>query len=201
MPKTHSISQFGSQHRVVSMVAGQVVIMAALALMLLGTGMVTAQSASAKANTNMATQVATTANVHTTSAQVTPVTLHTPSTAVRGRGNYFPWGQCTYYANMRYYQLHGIYVPWTINSNAYQWVARAYDYGWHVSATPTVGSIMVLGTWTQGTGSYGHVAIVNQVLSNGRVLVSQMNWAGLGVISQSQFRYGPGSGVSFITDK
>ncbi len=116
----------------------------------------------------------------------------------RGKGNPFPYGQCTWYANQRYYQLHGIYVPWTTSANALQWQARAYDFHWRVSSTPTVGAIIDLQPWVQGAYSLGHVAVVERVLGNGRVLASTMNW---GVyyweVTYVQFTAGPG--VSFIT--
>ena len=115
----------------------------------------------------------------------------------RGSGNPFPYGQCTWYANQRYHQLHGIYVPWTTNSNAWQWQYRAHDFHWHVSGTPTVGAIIDLQPWVQGAYSLGHVAVVERVLGNGRVLASTMNW---GVyywkVTYVQFTVGPG--VSFI---
>ncbi|HEY7415701.1 MAG TPA: CHAP domain-containing protein, partial [Ktedonobacteraceae bacterium] len=45
--------------------------------------------------------------------------------AAVGTRNLFPYGQCTWWADQRYHQLHGVYVPWVINANAWQWVARA----------------------------------------------------------------------------
>ncbi len=94
--------------------------------------------------------------------------------------------------------MNGIYVPWTTNANALQWQARAYDFHWRVSSTPTVGAIIDLQPWVQGAYSLGHVAVVERVLGNGRVLASTMNW---GVyyweVTYVQFTAGPG--VSFIT--
>ncbi|GER87745.1 hypothetical protein KDW_19070 [Dictyobacter vulcani] len=200
MPKTNSISQFVSQHRVVRTVAGQVVIIAALALMLLGGIVGTTAQTEAKSHVNTATQATAKANVNTVSnVQTAPMAMQTQALAIRGAGNFFPWGQCTYWANMRYHQLHGIYVPWTIYSNAYQWTARAYQFGWKVSTTPRVGAIMQISPWTQGAGAVGHVTVVERILGPGLVLVSQMNWGGLGVVSYSQFRVGPGTGTYFIS--
>ena len=62
---------------------------------------------------------------HTHPANNHPTQSH-PS---RGGSNPFPYGQCTWYADQRYFQLHGIYVPWRNQANAYQWTARAYQYG------------------------------------------------------------------------
>lgn len=123
----------------------------------------------------------------------------TPSSAaVKGGSNPFPYGQCTWWASNRYHQLTGIYVPWTTQSDAWEWTARAYDFHWNVSSKPTVGAIMDLQPWVQGAYGLGHVAVVEQVLSNGNVIASSMNWgSNPSQVTDSQFT--PGSGVTFIT--
>jgi surface antigen len=118
--------------------------------------------------------------------------------AVYGSGNFFPYGQCTWWANQRYYQVHGVYVPWTFNSDAWQWTARAYDYHWHVSSTPSVGAIVDLQPWVQGAYSLGHVAVVERILSNGDVIASNMNWAPFNW-QVTDVEFSPGPGVTFIT--
>jgi len=116
---------------------------------------------------------------------------------IYGTGNYFPSGQCTWWANQRYHQVHGHYVPWRTNSNAYQWKDRARQYGWHVSTTPKLGSIIDLQPYVQGAGGLGHVAYVEKVLSNGHVIASNMNWGRYyWKVVNVEFR--PGSGVTFI---
>ncbi|GCF10731.1 CHAP domain-containing protein [Dictyobacter arantiisoli] len=258
MPKSHSILQLLSRHRVVSIVAGQVVILAALALMVLGNGLslnvsgAFASASCASSDTSYSVRLGDTlgniAKDHQTTVQnltsynhlssadlifvdqticipakagfaapatsnQSPVkatsTVQTPvipavpvamkvSNAILGAGNYFPYGQCTWWANERYHQLHGVYVPWTTNSNAYQWTARAHDFHWNVSSTPRVGAIMQLSPGSQGAFGVGHVAVVEQVLAGGKVNVSQMNWnGGLGIVSHSVFA--TGAGVAFIT--
>jgi len=117
---------------------------------------------------------------------------------VKGTGNYFPYGQCTWWANQRYYQLHGVYVPWTTNSDAWEWTARAYNFHWHVSSTPTVGAIVDLQPWVQGAYGLGHVAVVERVLSNGDVIASNMNW-GIDYWEVVDVEFSPGPGVTFIT--
>jgi len=115
----------------------------------------------------------------------------------RGRGNLFPYAQCTWWANQRYYQLHGVYVPWTINANAYQWTMRAYEFHWHVSAQPVAGAIINLQGGVQGAYGLGHVAVVEKVFANGHVIASNMNWgAGYGQVTNVEFS--PGPGVTFI---
>jgi N-acetylmuramoyl-L-alanine amidase len=126
---------------------------------------------------------------------------HTTSggpTATRGTGNYFPYGQCTWWAAQRYYELRHVYVPWTTNSNAWEWTARAYQFHWHVSGRPSVGAIVDLQPWVQGAYGLGHVAVVERVLSNGSVIASNMNW-GTYYWEVTDVEFSPGPGVSFIT--
>jgi surface antigen len=112
-------------------------------------------------------------------------------------GNVFPYGQCTWWANQRYHQLYGSFVPWRTKANAFQWVNRAVEAGWHVSGTPIVGSIMVLQPNVGGAYGLGHVGVVERVLTDGRVIASSMNWGNHpNMITQDT--YVPGPGVSFI---
>jgi surface antigen len=123
---------------------------------------------------------------------------NTGAMAVRGQANTFPYGQCTWWADQRYHQLHGVYVPWMYNSNAWQWTARALDYHWIVSSQPTPGSIITLQPWVQGAYGLGHVAVVERVLPNGHVITSNMNWSG--AFDQiTQVEFAPGPGVTFIS--
>jgi surface antigen len=115
-----------------------------------------------------------------------------------GTGNYFPYGQCIWWANQRYFQLHGVFVPWRTQSDAWEWTARAYQFGWHVSSSPTVGSIIDLQPWVQGAYGLGHVAVVEQVLSNGHVITSNMNW-GANPWQVTYVQFTPGPGVTFIS--
>jgi surface antigen len=113
--------------------------------------------------------------------------------------NAFPYGQCTWWANQRYYELHRGFVPWRSNANAFQWVSRAIEFGWHVSDDPIVGSIMVLQPGIEGAYGLGHVGVVEQVLRDGRVIASSMNWGSHpGMVTQAT--YVLGSGVSFLSN-
>lgn len=127
--------------------------------------------------------------------QITPVT---PTQQQTGPGfNPFPNGQCTWWADQRYYQLHGIYVPWHNQADAWQWTARAYQYGWHVSSTPVVGAIMNLQPGVQGAGPYGHVGVVEKILPNGHVIASSLNW-GAYYWQVVDVEFTPGPGVTFL---
>ncbi|MBA2680412.1 MAG: LysM peptidoglycan-binding domain-containing protein [Ktedonobacteraceae bacterium] len=112
--------------------------------------------------------------------------------------NLFSYGQCTWWANERYFQMHGVHVPWTTNADAWQWTARAYDFGWHVSNRPTIGAIIDLQAGVQGAGSLGHVGVVERILANGDVIASNMNWGATpGSVTNVQFT--PGPMVTFLT--
>jgi N-acetylmuramoyl-L-alanine amidase len=127
-----------------------------------------------------------------------PMTSNVTLNAKSGAGNFFPYAQCTWFANQRYHELSGRYVPWTTNANAWQWVTRAYQYGWKVSSSPSVGSIIVLQPWTQGAYGLGHVGVVEQVRGNGSIVASNMNWGGNGAaVVNTTFHAGPG--VSFVS--
>ncbi len=116
----------------------------------------------------------------------------------KGQKNPFPYGSCTWWAAQRYHQMTGIYVPWQTQANAWQWTARAWQFHWHVSSTPTRGAIIDLQPWVQGAYGFGHVAVVEQVLGNGRVIASNMSW-GANPWRVVNVQFSPGSGVTFLS--
>jgi surface antigen len=128
--------------------------------------------------------------------QARPATNQGTSPA-QGSANLFAYPQCTWWANERYHELHGIYVPWTTQADAWQWTDRAYQFGWHVSSIPVAGSIIDLQPWVQGAYGLGHVAVVEQVLSSGDVIVSTMNW-GANPTQVTDVQFAPGPGVTFL---
>jgi LysM repeat protein len=121
--------------------------------------------------------------------------VHQP---VKGKDNNFPYGQCTWWANQRYHRLHGIYVPWLGQSDAWQWTARARQFYWRISSKPVPGAIVNLQPWVQGAYGLGHVAIVERVLANGHVIASNMNW-GIHPYVVAYVDFAPGAGVTFIS--
>jgi hypothetical protein len=123
--------------------------------------------------------------------------VHTIGSPAAGDRNTFPYGTCTWWANHRYYQLHGVYVPWLYNANALQWTERALEYGWYVSDTPHVGDIIDLQPGIQGAYDLGHVAVVEKVLDDGHVIASSMSW-GAHPWAVTHFHFTPGPGVTFI---
>lgn len=119
-------------------------------------------------------------------------------TAINGTGNGYPQGQCTYYADSRYHELTGYYVPWS--GNAKDWATQALAYGWTVSSTPIVPSIICLQAGVQGAdGTYGHVGVVESI-GKGTVIASNQNWGPYPAnVTDVTFSVGPG--VSFIYAK
>lgn len=115
-----------------------------------------------------------------------------------GSRNVFPFGACTWWADQRYFQLHGIFVPWRTQANAWQWVARAYQFGWRVSSLPSPGAIVVLQPWVEGAYGQGHVAVVERILKNDHVIASNMSWGG-NPRRITYVQFAPGPGVRFIS--
>lgn len=119
---------------------------------------------------------------------------------IYGTGGYdgFTYGQCTYWADYRYHQWTGIWVPW--GGDAWAWADGARASGWVVSSSPHVPSIIVLQPGVQGASGYGHVAFVESINSDGSVHSSNWNWYtnGGGWATLSYFDFYPGPGVSFV---
>ena len=123
-----------------------------------------------------------------------------PAPPASGSSGYdgFSYGQCTYYADFRYHQLTNIWVPW--GGDAWQWASGARAYGWNVSSSPHVPSIIVLQPGVQGAGGLGHVGVVERINSDGTVYVTNWNWYnnGGGWARWSWWDFTPGPGVSFV---
>lgn len=79
----------------------------------------------------------------------------------------YAYGNCTIYAYNRRVQL-GLPVG-TNWGNASSWAYNATRDGLTVNRTPSVGAII------QNGGGFGHVGIVEEVLPNGEISISEMN--------------------------
>ena len=132
----------------------------------------------------------------------------TPNAAT-GTDNPFPPGQCTWWADERYQQLTGYYVPAGQYFNglhfgdAHEWYGAAMAAGWETSSFPpsSVPSIIVLQPGVQlADPMYGHVGVVEKVNPDGSVLTSDLNWgptyAAKTQVTNVTFKLGPG--VDFI---
>lgn len=96
----------------------------------------------------------------------------------------YPWGQCTWYVYGRALQFGIEFSPQMGNGGDWQ-----YDSGYEVTTTPTLHAAVSFSPGQAGAiAPYGHVAFVEQVKSDGSILISQSNADGkLGVISYQVF--------------
>ena len=116
----------------------------------------------------------------------------------------FIYGQCTYWANMRYHQLTGYWIPWS--GNAYQWSgnAAAYSPPWIISSKPNPNgpSIMVFQPGVQyASWAYGHVAIVEKINADGSVLTSNWNVVGYPFATEVDLTNYVTAGTAFVWHK
>ena len=94
-------------------------------------------------------------------------------------GNKYAFGNCTFYAYERRAQLgRPVGSFW---GDAKTWGIAASAQGYRVDGTPAAGAVLV-----DTAGYYGHVAIVEKVLPNGNVFISEMNnyaYGGFNIVS------------------
>ncbi|KAK9719845.1 hypothetical protein K7432_004553 [Basidiobolus ranarum] len=112
----------------------------------------------------------------------------------------FDNGQCTDWADARYYQLTCYHTQWW--GNAKTWPESAMNTeGWVVSDEPRVPSIIAIQPGYQGCDSYGHVAVVESINDDGSVYTSDWNYyidGEGGPYITTYVNFYPGEGVSFI---
>lgn len=96
----------------------------------------------------------------------------------------FFYGECTSWAGwvinrnagstkapFKYSYANGNFV----NGNAKEWKSRWLARGWKVSKTPVSGAVAWWDAGSGGAGWAGHVAIVHEVLDDGRVVIEEYN--------------------------
>jgi len=110
-----------------------------------------------------------------------------------------PWaasfGQCTWWVAHKRPDENFLGM-----GNALDWASSARARGFTVTATPAPNATVVFAPGVEGASALGHVSHVEQVLTGGWVLVSEMNfnWNG-GGFARVDYRYVyAGAGVSFI---
>lgn len=95
----------------------------------------------------------------------------------------YPWGQCTWFVYCRGKEVgvnFGEYM-----GNGGQWMNAS---GYQTTHTPTEHSALSFTPGQAGADAqYGHVAFVEQVKSDGSILISESNVKGLGVVSYRTF--------------
>jgi N-acetylmuramoyl-L-alanine amidase len=83
-------------------------------------------------------------------------------------GNGYAYGNCTAYVYDRRVEL-GLRIDNSLG-NANTWASRAAANGYIVNGTPSAGAVI-----QDRSGYYGHVGIVEEVRSNGDLVISEMN--------------------------
>ena len=86
----------------------------------------------------------------------------------------FFYGQCTYWANMRYHAITGHYVTWP--GNADEWAAGAANAGLGSIFHSAYSLYYCSATLCPGCRGYGHVAVVESIPRPGVVYTSNWNW-------------------------
>ena len=95
----------------------------------------------------------------------------------------YPWGECTWYVFNRGKQVGVNFDPFMGNGG--QWMNKP---GFTTTHTPTEHSALSFSPGQAGANPiYGHIAFVEQVKSDGSILISECNVKGLGVISYRTF--------------
>ncbi len=95
----------------------------------------------------------------------------------------YPWGQCTWFVFNRGKEVGVSFDPYMGNGGDWQ-----HKAGYQTTHTPTEHSALSFSPGQAGADTtYGHVSFVEQVKSDGSILVSESNVQGLGVISYRTF--------------
>lgn len=83
---------------------------------------------------------------------------------------------CTAYAWGRLFEITGKKPAMGV-ANACDWYKEAKQLGYSVGSTPKLGSVIC---WDgAGTNPYGHVGIVEEILSDGSLKISESAWGGI----------------------
>lgn len=109
----------------------------------------------------------------------------------------YPWGECTWYVYGRAQELgyhFGAYM-----GNGGDWKSAA---GYDTSHTPQVGYAVSFSPGQAGAdGTYGHVAIVEQVKEDGSILISESNALGRGLVSYRTFTAEQAKQLTYVIGK
>ena len=109
-------------------------------------------------------------------------------------GNRYAWGNCTWYAYERRVQMgRPVGSFW---GNARTWAYYAANEGYSVNRSAARGAILV-----DMAGYYGHVGVVEEVLDNGDVVISEMNnyaYGGFGVVNKRTISAGQSRSYQYI---
>ncbi|KAB5606746.1 CHAP domain-containing protein [Bifidobacterium jacchi] len=121
-----------------------------------------------------------------------------PNHATGQDGNSYPYGQCTWWAYERRVQL-GLPVG-SFFGNGNMWADSARSMGYWVDHTARhPGDVVAFQSGQFGAdATYGHVAVVERINSDGSIEVSESNVKGLGVVSHRTFSAADAAQLNYI---
>lgn len=109
----------------------------------------------------------------------------------------YPWGQCTWFVWNRARELGITFDPYMGNGGDWK-----YKAGFTTTNTPTEHSAVCFSPGQSGADlTYGHIAFVEQVKSDGSILISESNSQGLGVISYRTFNAETAKQFTYVIGK
>lgn len=109
-------------------------------------------------------------------------------------------GNCTQYVYNRIVQLDGSVE--TTMGNGMDWGATGKANGYEVTSKPKAGTAVSFQPTVAGAdGTYGHVAFVEHVYDDGSILISEMNVAGLGMVSFRVIDKDTANTLAYVTPK
>ncbi len=113
-------------------------------------------------------------------------------------------GYCTDYVWARWPQIHPgerLLIDGPYGGDAWAWYPNAVHNGMSTGQMPEVGSVAVWGIGVGGSGSLGHVAVVEKVYSSISFQVSEMNWScGRSCIDHRNITLQPGINFIYATN-
>lgn len=109
-------------------------------------------------------------------------------------GNRYAYGNCTWYTYERRAQLgRPVGSFW---GNAKTWASSARMAGYKVNNIPAAGSVLV-----DQAGYYGHNAVVERVMPNGDIYITEMNnyaYGGFGIVNDRTISAGQAAAYQYI---
>ncbi|WP_442252553.1 phage tail tip lysozyme [Streptococcus agalactiae] len=109
----------------------------------------------------------------------------------------YPWGQCTWFVYNRAKEVGVNFDPYMGNGG--DWKQKA---GYQTTHTPTEHSALSFSPGQAGSDpTYGHIAFVEQVKSDGSILISEANAKGLGIVSYRTFDKATASQFTYVIGK
>lgn len=109
-------------------------------------------------------------------------------------GNRYAPGNCTWYAYERRAQMGRPVGSFWGNANT--WASSARAAGYLVNRTPAPGAVL-----TDQAGYFGHVGVVERVLENGDIVITEMNnyaYGGFNIVNSRTISAGQASAYQYI---